>query len=179
MEYSRGNKKIGRDTAIINFTSALECPSRRRGLCRVCQICYARKAERQYPAVLPYRRRQARQWQAQGIERIARELPALGRIKYVRFSEAGDFSGQRDVEKLGALARIRPDLVFYGYTARRDLDFRDLPANVVVNGSAFPVHNTFTAVPAYTPGAIKCQGNCRRCNLCKARRGIKIEVLNH
>ena len=179
MEISIGNKKLGRDTAIINFTSATDCPSKRLGLCRHCDICYAMKAERQYPAVLPYRRRQALQWQRESLGSIKAGIVKHSKVKYIRFSEAGDFKDQNDVNKLAALARIMPDYTFYGYTARQDLSFKNVPDNVVIQGSGFRVHNTFNVIFKPVPSSITCPGNCRDCNLCKVRKNININVLAH
>lgn len=178
MQYSVGNKKLGRDTAIINFTSATDCPSKKLGLCKVCGICYALKSEKRYPACLPYRRRQAEAWQMESVESIKANL-AIHKGQYVRFSEAGDFTTQADIAKLYALAEAMPEKTFYGYTARQDLSFANAPHNVVVNGSSFTVHNQFKAVAEYSPNAIACVGDCRDCNLCKVRTGKTVEVKYH
>jgi hypothetical protein len=55
-----GNRKIPKSTAIFNMSSALNCPSKKLGLCKAASQgakCYARKAEILYPQVLPYRER--------------------------------------------------------------------------------------------------------------------------
>ena len=180
METTIGNRKLGRDTAIVNFTSAMDCPSKKLGFCAHCKICYAMKAERQYPAVLPFRRRQAMQWQSESVGSIKAGIVKHKKVKFVRFSEAGDFKDQDNVNKLSALARIMPDYTIYGYTARKDLNFKHMPDNVVVQGSGFKVHNTFTVVDKYTPGAYyTCPGDCRKCSLCKVRTGVTIEVEKH
>lgn len=179
MEISIGNKKLGRDTAIINFTSATDCPSKKLGLCQHCKICYAMKAERQYPAVLPYRRRQALQWDRESVSYIAGCITARNKVKYLRFSEAGDFKNQADVEKLGELAKLMPDVVVYGYTARRDLSFKALPKNVVINGSGFFVHNQFKVVDKPSGKAKVCPGNCRNCSICKVKHYTTTEVIKH
>ncbi len=88
---SNGNKKIGNDTLIFNMNSATDCPSKRLGLCDIeGGKCYAMKAEKQYPAVLPYRRKQQRYWEEYAADEIANELAALIKrkrspIKYIRF----------------------------------------------------------------------------------------------
>ena len=55
---SFGNLKVGKDTAIFNMTPAFRCPSEELGLCSIAKICYAKKAERMYPQVTPYREKQ-------------------------------------------------------------------------------------------------------------------------
>ena len=184
---SWGNHKIGRDTLTLNICSATDCPSRRLGLCQLCQSgtrCYALKAERQYPAVLPYRRRQEHIWDRLPAAEIASQLSAIVKrksrpIRYLRFSEAGDFRTQADVDKMCSAALLLPDLVVYGYTARRDLDFTRCPDNMVVQGSGFMIHNQFTAVQHPTADRPICPGNCRLCALCKKRRGLDIQVVYH
>jgi len=149
-----------------------------------CARCYALKAERQYPAVLPYRRRQEQIWDSLPAEEIALQLSSILQrkrrpVRYLRFSEAGDFRTQADVDKMCDVARLLPDLVVYGYTARCDLDFTNCPDNMVVQGSGFMVHNKFSAVQSPDPDLPICPGNCRVCTLCKKRRGAEIQVKYH
>ena len=185
IKVSNGNKKIGKDTLIINMNSATDCPSRKLGLCNIDEgKCYALKAERIYPQVLPYRRKQESLWDhlmpselAQGLNGIIKRK--RNKIKYIRFSEAGDFKSQWDVDKMKNLARIIPEVSFYGYTARRDLDFSGLPDNLVVNGSGFMVSNMFTATREISDQEVHCPGDCRECGLCKEARGLDIKVLYH
>ncbi len=187
MKISNGNMKIGKDTLIINITSATDCPSKRLGLCRVYTKCYAMKAERLYPHCLPYRREQTYQWDNNSAAELA-DLIILeaykhkhNKIKYLRFSEAGDFRNQEDVDKMSAVADIliKHDIRVYGYTARRDLDFSKISRNMVVNGSDFMLSNSFTAVPKTKPLPLMCPGNCRTCTLCKSANGLKIGVALH
>lgn len=185
-EYSIGNSKIGKDTIIVNMGSATDCVSYKLGLCKIGQrICYAMKAERQYPSVLPYRRRQMEYWRFTAPADIAFDIYSIVKrhkgIKYVRFSEAGDFSTQRDVEKLFLVAKVLAGLrvVVYGYTARRDLDFTARPSNCVMQGSGFMIDNEFRVVSSYSKGAIRCKQDCRKCMLCKIAKGIVIENVFH
>lgn len=181
----RGNSKLGKDTLVFNMTSATDCSSKKLGLCKCVDKCYAMKAERQYHhVVLPFRRWQETFW----TETSCSELIELFRshltrrykvpVRYVRFSEAGDFRSQEDVMKLFIIAAAVPELTFYGYTARSDLDFSDAPLNVVVNGSGFMIHNKFTAV-AETQSEDVCGGDCPNCNLCKVRGGKDVEIKFH
>jgi hypothetical protein len=187
IKISNGNKKIGNDTFIINITSATDCPSRRLGLCQIEENkCYAMKAERQYPDVLPYRRAQEIVWETHHEEIIAEHILSRAKrkktpIKYIRFSESGDFRSQEDVEKLKNLSHILSSggIKVYGYTARRDLSFSDLPSNLAINGSGFMVSNSFTAVKESQDDFIMCPGNCRNCNLCKEKNNLDIKVLYH
>ena len=102
-------------------------------------------------------------------------------LKFVRFSEDGDFRNQEDVDKLSEIAEgLKGQLVVYGYTSRKDLDFSKVSDNLIINGSGFMVHNEFKAVDTVPQGApFVCGGNCRGCNLCKEKRGIRILVKMH
>lgn len=194
VKVSIGNHKNGTDTMIINITSARDCPSLKLGLCQLgkkirkkLHKCYARKAERQYPQVLPYRRCQARIWDKLSAAEIAAGLVEIAQrrrktpIKYLRFSESGDFRNQADVAKLADIATVlsHANITVYGYTARRDLHFKQLPKNLVIQGSGFMVHNQFTAVNTIDKRRAVCAGDCRICGLCKARSGRKIQVQLH
>lgn len=169
---------------IISIGPAANCPAGTRGLCPFYESkrCYAMKAERQYPASLPYRERQARYWKETPARRIASDICAVIKakrapVRAIRFNESGDFYGQRCVNKLSRVADLVPVPV-YTYTARRDLKFHDLSHNLTVNGSGFMIHNNFKAVPN-PRGRYICAGDCRICKLCMKRRGITIEVKYH
>ena len=187
IKYSNGNRKIGRDTIIINMGSATDCASKRLGLCKVCARCYAVKAERQYPSCLPYRRLQAKIWSYTSAESIASQILGIagvksGRVKYLRFSESGDFRTQGDVDKMSTVAKLLAGkLIVWGYTARSDLDFSRVSDNLVVNGSGFMLHNNFVAVPKFTGNNLLCggEGSCEECKLCKVRLHKTIEVEYH
>lgn len=181
----RGNRKIGADTLIFNMGPANLCPSRDRGLCQVADKCYAIKAERQYHHVVPqFRFRQARFWLENDSKTIANTIKAKkesvrrGSILYVRVNESGDFWSQECVDKLFEIANEVPELRFYTYTARRDLNFEGRPDNLVINGSGFMVDNQFTAVNEVS-GQFACVGDCRDCILCKEALNIEIEVGIH
>lgn len=190
IKVSRGNHKLGKDTLILNITSAAACPSRALGLCKIATKCYARKAETQYPAVKPYREAQTKIWDQMSSVEIAMDLVDIltrarpaGSIKYLRFSEAGDFRDQADVDKMSKIAQllIAYGVRVYGYTARKDLDFTKVHENMVVNGSGFMVHNMFTATKLLNIYALDlvCPGNCRDCHKCKSRNQLDIKVLEH
>ncbi len=183
MEYQIGNKKIGRDTAIVNMTSATDCPSKKLGFCKHCADCYAMKSERQYPQVLPCHRRQDAQYHTETAGQIADGVQGR-KLKHLRYSMCGDFRGQRDVQKMSRVAdrMAKRGISVYGYTARRDLDFSNVSDNMTVNGSGFMVHNNFYIVEkrfSRKRDRYRCAGDCRTCKLCKVRRGINIAAKKH
>jgi len=110
-------------------------------LCQCPDTCYALKAEVQYPAPLPYRRRQAQIILDVSPEEFAshvRRMYKLARNKptVFRFNESGDFRTQNDVEWFATVAGLINDLMHvYGYTARTDLNLDALMASASVNVS--------------------------------------------
>lgn len=185
----KGNLKVGKNTYIINITSATDCPGIKQCQLQNISACYALKAERQYPNILPYRRAQTEIWDTLSCLQIARQLikktVRKGKVKmrYLRFSEAGDFRNQMDVDRMSRLADLlKGYLIVYGYTARKDLDFSNISSNIVITGSGFMVHNQFKVVnekkDLNNSGPI-CGGNCRKCTLCKVNGNYTIQALLH
>jgi hypothetical protein len=176
--FSFGNLKQEGTTAIFNFCSSQECPSEKLGLCQHPARCYAKKAERLFPSVIKHRNFQSKFWQMCTPELFVYELRKFDFNK-LRFSESGDFAIQSDVEKASLIA-ILLDVPVWTYTARRDLDFSNLPENFTVNGSGFMLDNQFNVVtdPTAHPGLI-CKNNCRICNYCHTKAGQIINVKIH
>jgi hypothetical protein len=148
------------------------------------------KAERQYPAVGPYREDQTKIWDSMTAVQIALDLVDMltrtkpaGSIKYLRFSEAGDFRSQDDVDKMSKIANMLDmyGVRVYGYTARLDLDYSKVHENMIVNGSGFMVHNKFTATkgPRSSVLGLVCPGDCRDCHMCKSHNKLDIKVIEH
>lgn len=142
LEVMRGNRKIGSDTLIFNLGSAHTCPSRKRGLCKLGDKCYALKAELMYPGCRPYRDRQANYWLTNNIDTIITDfdnmitakrtkvdgqlVPLSTAIKYIRLNESGDLYSQTCLEKAERLASYlwtTYQIQVYTYTARSDLDY--------------------------------------------------------
>lgn len=181
----RGNKKIGKDTLIFNMCPATDCPAKALGLCQLSNTnyCYALHAEKMFPTVLPYRRRQAEIWENQTVElrHAISDLAVAKPTKYVRYNESGDFRTQNDVDKLALMAYLLPDLVVYGYTARKDLCFAGRPKNLIINGSGWSrgKMNKFLAVRKPSGNNPVCPGDCSICGLCKSEKGITVEIPMH
>ena len=187
LRMSYGNTKLPKTTAIFNMGAAHDCPSDRLGLCKVSAICYAKKAERMYRQVLPYRRQQAKYWLTCTAEQFAADFRAAisrkrNKITALRFNESGDFYGKACVAKLRQIAEMLPDIKIYMYTARRDLwdagCFVGMPDNVTINGSGFMAHNEFIPVTEFHKGP-KCPADCRKCRKCQVAAGKTIQVKIH
>ena len=160
--FSIGNAKLSDDTLIINFTSALGCPS--LAMCPVTQkACYAVAGENRLPAVRRKNikvqnlwrealRKALKQHSDEPIERIFDiaklyittlnakknngEYISKKPLRFVRFNEAGDFPHQR---VLNAAARFAEFAKSYGimcmaYTSNRMLDFTK-----VADGTSLPI----------------------------------------
>ena len=191
--FTKGNHKLPKTTYILNTGSATDCPSRKLGLCQCPDKCYAMKAEKQYPAVLSFRRKQREVFTLLSAEELADSLLNSSRrarvykMESFRFSEAGDFENQKDVEKMALLCKILTSngVQCYGYTARTDLDLAPLIGASTVNVSndfgrwAEKGANRFQAVEEYSSGSNHCMMNCAICHKCATCKGRTIEVKIH
>lgn len=183
---SVGNLKVGDDTLIFNMNAAADCPAEALGLCAIADKCYAKKAEKQYPSVLNYRRLQEEVWDFVTEEYFLGAVASLvksrrAETKYFRFSESGDFRTQADVDKMTAIAKGLLDLGLqtYGYTARSDLNLKELMKVATVQGSGFMASNEFKPVKEFSAVSLQCPGSCKPCRICKLSLGKVIEVLIH
>lgn len=136
---SFGNNKVADSTAIFNMNSASDCPNRESENCQVpWESCYAGKAERMYPQVLPYRRRQEYLWDCMTADMFAEAFEYLVSRKRkpvdaIRFSEAGDFRNNADIIKVNEIARL-VNIDVYTYSASDYLDW-SLAEHFTVNAS--------------------------------------------
>lgn len=175
--------------------SARDCPSKQLGMCRIGDRCYAAKAERLYKNVLPYRTRQYNYWRETDESSMAVHFNEILKrirvpIKYLRFNEAGDFHTQACVQKLSGIARYLKEfhnIITYGYTARRDLDFSDV--HFLVKGSSHDSGNNgktivlkkfkiTEALSTLSEGEREnwkvCPMSCKACDICKTPTGENI-----
>lgn len=162
--FSIGNAKLSDDTLIINFTSALGCPS--MALCPVTQkACYAVAGENRLPVVRHKNIKVQNLWKMamirametksdspiESVFNIAKlyiktlnakndngEFKYKKPLRFVRFNEAGDFPNQRI---LNAAARFADFAKEYGimcmaYTANSKLDFTR-----IADGTSVPIDN--------------------------------------
>ena len=148
-----GNLKIGNDTIILNMGPAYNCPSDRLNKCECSDVCYAKKAEKQYPDCRKYRFSQQIYWLTTDAAKIAQDIinalkkykfrkdgklePLHNKIKYLRVNESGDFWSQKCVNKLDHIARELKQyscIVTYTYTARDDLRYENCGFNVKGSG---------------------------------------------
>jgi len=194
LEISIGNTKLGKNTLILNMGSATNCPSKELGMCNAVKNgakCYALKAEQLYKQVEPYRQRQFNYWRNNSattisndiIKKIADKKSSIP-IKYIRFNEAGDFWDQHDIKKLDVIAKKLRNfgIVVYGYTSRKDLNFKNV--SFLVKGSGHNKGNngmtTILDKNEEIPEGYKlCPGSCKSCNLCMVDKKYNIAFRKH
>lgn len=188
-----GNHKLGKDTLIFNMETATHCPSRKLGICPVVNAglkCYAHKAEITYKNVVPqYRKRQRIYWRTTSKDKILDYFSKyIDRrkieTKYFRYNESGDFRDQKDIAKLDYISdklKERHGIVTYGYTARKDLIFKDI--GFLVKGSGWNAKNGKTMIINKNQKAPKnffvCPANCKICDTCKQDNKINIAFHKH
>ena len=150
---TNGNRKLQNSDKIRfmiwNLPAVKTCPFR-TGLCE--KSCYARKAERIYPQVLPAREKNYNDTlQADFVENmiftIEKELASkkyAGKLAIFRIHESGDFYNQEYVEKWIAIAKHFENnrrIKFLAYTKsiiyfiNAGYGLSDFPQNLVIRSS--------------------------------------------
>ena len=151
-----GNGKLSPDTLIINFTSALGCPSAND--CPVSQmVCYAVAGENRLDdtrkknvAIHDIWQRAFKANELQKMFNIA-EMYIAGLsntknpIKFIRYNEAGDFPNMKYLQAAAAFSKKVKDeygVLSMAYTAKKNLDFSmplegtDIPIDHIIKINA-------------------------------------------
>lgn len=157
--FSLGNSKLSPDTLIIDFTSAIKCPS--KGLCPMAQAsCYAVKDENQYIDTLRKHTivdnivHMSNLYGESGLKEFfqrAKEYIKAGQqssvgVKWVRFNESGDFPNQVTLNAAADFAdEIKEEfgVKCMAYSARGDLDFSRASQSIAINASSNDVMSSF------------------------------------
>lgn len=186
--FSRGNTKLPRNIAIFNIPEVKTCP----GKTKAClQLCYAKKATRQYPLTLLQRKRNLRvSISNQFVSRAIQELKRMKTADTVRIHEAGDFYNQDYLDKWIKIATNFPKLIFFAYTKSYSLDYGKLPKNFIVFYSSdwttkhysvqlrnqaimmpelkrkLKINNTKLSMVFNKQKVFQCPGSCKTCNYC-------------
>lgn len=186
---SFGNKKLPKTTLIFNLPAVNTCPGKTE-FCK--KNCYALKAERIYPQVLPARKHNLKLTLTENfipsmIETIQKDHffksgknKGKAKIETVRIHESGDFYSQAYLNAWYVIALEFPSIKFYAYTKSFHLNFAGKPSNFVLIGSfdetstndARILHNekrayfnnTFSIVGKKEQAS--CIQDCTTCNLC-------------
>lgn len=183
LPYSKGNKKLSKDTIIINLSPASLCISKNLGLCDVCGICYALSSERRYINTLIYRLTQLIRFEELTAEEIASQFYNMRVIRWLRINEAGDVFNMDDILKLKKIARLLFDkkgVYTYIYTHREDI-WDEIKSHQT---SYFKVNRSmidFNPSPKVNPShnSLYCDGECNYCVYCKIELNTPITALYH
>lgn len=168
-------------------------PARKEICGRECAGCYAKKAQKMYKAVLPYRERNYQAARARGFSAaMVKEIQGL-RVAptAVRAHESGDFFSQGYINSWVKVAAALPGTQFYAYTKRiKEFDFRRLqalPNFVVIDSCKYHPLNygdaAFVAV-LQAHGAFVCPADkvvtCGAgCNYCLTKAAQQTSVVFH
>lgn len=189
LHITTGNSKV--KAIIFDLPAIKTC----KGNLECHSYCYARKAERQYKAVLPARQRNLdASKEATFIDNM---VTALGKKRgdTVRLHSSGDFYSVKYIKAWYEIMRRTPSKTFYAYTKRDDLFskalLRDRPDNFTliksldgiqekVNKTSLdgfdkiaivvPKDSKFANCKAQLNSEVKCGTSCRLCidSKCKA-----------
>jgi len=171
-----GNHKLPKTIAIFNLPCRITCP-RSTPYCR--KICYARKAERLYPNVIPYRFEMYRLSRRSDFVDIINDELRSTPIETVRIHESGDFYSQEYVNKWIQIAYDNPAVIFYAYTKSYHLDFSQRSLNFIIRLSLDKTSSqqaknsthkfdgvAWTVDRGETGPGFKCPMDCRICDYC-------------
>lgn len=177
---SFGNAKVSYDILIFNIPAIKTCPNNE--LCK--DTCYARKAEKLYPSVLPCRENN---YQASILPSFIDRMVSLISIsierysvKAVRIHESGDFYSKDYANKWELIAKqIKteyPDIVFFAYTKSNNRPISSinivesiLPGNELNYGSKEYViklakkYHAVICPYGKTKQKFKCGDECKAC----------------
>ena len=145
----------------LNNTLVFNLPASQETCGRICRNCYAIKAQRMYPNVLPYRNRMLlASQQPDFVQRISDDINSCRKpFKYIRIHESGDFNSQSYIGKWTTIAKSFPQYIFYAYTKRLSefdfTSFKALPNVVLINSLHFNRIN-YGKPGTEPPGAFVC-----------------------
>ena len=100
--------------------------------------CYAKKAEKLYPGVLPSRIRNLNESKRNTFVKIVSDILSKRQSKYIRIHESGDFYSQEYLDKWFEICRKFPDKKFLAYTQCYNLDYSNKPDNLVLYWTIWP-----------------------------------------
>lgn len=179
---SPGNRKMSLPTWSLPCKAT--CPGS-TALCR--STCYAHKAERVYPQVLPCRKNNLKATRDSNfVETMVPMVRAMAaRSGFFRIHESGDFYSQSYLDKWFEIIRQCPTVKFLAFTKSFSLDYSKAPSNLQIVWSIYP-DTDLSRVPsgprAYAGEfkarrkTIECPGGCNACGMCWQLRFIRTDV---
>lgn len=139
---TKGNLKLSKKVAIFNLPAGITCP----GATKFCaKVCYAKKAQRNYPAVTPSRMKHLELTKQKDFVDIMVKEITKSKCPMVRIHESGDMYSQEYLDKWKAIATGMPKISFLAYTKSFDLDFEGIPKNFKLYFSLDPTSDKVRA----------------------------------
>lgn len=133
MYISKGNRRM--DIPIFNLPSQITCPNSTK-LCE--KYCYAKKAERAWPNVLPSRKKNLKATKRKDfIDKVIKELKNRD-CSYFRIHESGDFYSQEYFNKWCKIARKLNEINFLAYSQNYELNISNKPNNLILYWTVWP-----------------------------------------
>lgn len=174
----KGNHKLPDSIGIFNLPHRTTCP----GATPWCkQFCYARKAERMYKQVLPYRELNYKLSKSPNFVSMINKELSTARKKFVRIHESGDFYNQAYLDKWTAICKANPHIQFTFYTKSFHLlDFskikrlKNVNAFASLDPTSSPLQKqkakhwlkAFVLCKGDNPTCFTCPGSCKSCSHC-------------
>jgi len=171
---------------IWNLPSQETCPKSTEE-CR--KWCYAKKAERIYPQVLPFRRDNL--WHSKTRSFVLNMFNIISnhikrdrtKPEQVRIHESGDFYNQDYLNDWIELSKQFPKQIFYAYTKSYHLDFSKRPKNFIVllsddNKKLSKYNNKFDGIASVSnkidlkSSSWNCLGDCKICTYCYSKPNV-------
>lgn len=174
--FSKGNRKLPKSTLIWNLPTGLTCIGKTK---ECIKYCYAKKAEKMYPQVLPFRLRNFKISKLKDFSEII--ISMLGSLKdnwnTIRIHESGDFYNQEYLNKWIEIAKAIQPKIVYAYTKSLDLDFSNKPYNfIVIVSDDNPKSDTLKRYKKEFNGIAcvgiknflyyQCPMDCKKCSYC-------------
>jgi hypothetical protein len=175
MRLQKGNMKLPKETLIWNLPAIKTCPNSTEA-CR--KHCYALKAEKMYPNVLPFRELNLKLSKEKDFAEMIESELATSNFEQIRISESGDFYNQEYLNKWIDIAKKIPSKIVYAYTKSIHLDFSKKPRNMIIIYSDDERKVTikelkkkgFNGRATVDNKALKnetlCPGSCKECSYC-------------
>jgi len=131
---SSGNRRM--EIPTFSLPAETTCPGA-TDLCK--EYCYAKKAERVWPNVLPSREKNYKE--SKRFKQFMWNLYSWLSLKqpiYFRIHESGDFYSQEYFNTWCTIAYLFPEIKFLAYTQIYDLDLSYKPDNLILYWTIWP-----------------------------------------
>jgi len=129
---TKGNHKLSNKFLIFSLPSEVTCPG--AGQCK--EYCYAKKAERLYPTVLPSRMKNYNSTLSPYfVDNMCTRLEKEHSKGYdmLRLHSSGDFYNQEYLDKWKSLAAKIPDMTISTFSKSMNLDlYNNTPDNMII-----------------------------------------------